>query len=64
MDRASVTIKTYQNQEEDATIHIDVEEDLLELAEDVHAFYMWLTEGEINSKWQQKEPGDVTQRQV
>lgn len=40
MDRTSVTIKTYQSHEEDATIHIDVEEGLLELAKDIHTFYM------------------------
>lgn len=64
MHRPHVAIKTDQSEEEDASVYVDVEGDLLELAEDLDVLKVRPLEGEVEGERQREDPGRVTQGQV
>lgn len=60
----NVAIKTDQSEEEDTAVYVDVEGDLLELAEDLYVFKVRPLEGEVEGEREGENPGWVTQCQV
>lgn len=62
MHRPNIAVETNKSQEVDAAIHIDVERDPLELAED--AFGVWPLEAKVDGEREREDPGWVAQGQV
>lgn len=64
MHRPNVAIETDKREEEDAAINVDVEGDLLELAEDLYVFEVRPLQGKVEGEGEGEDPGWVTQGQV
>lgn len=64
MHRPNKAIETDQSEEEDAAIYVDVEGDLLKLAEDLYVFEVRPLEGEVKRDGEGEDPGWVAQSQV
>lgn len=64
MHRPHEAIETDEREELDAAVHVDVEGDLLELAEDLGVFEVWPLEGQVEGEREGEDPGRVAQGQV
>lgn len=64
MHRPNVAVKTDKSEEEDAAVYVDVEGDLLELAEDLYVFEVRPLQGKVEGEGEGEDPGRVTQSQV